>query len=113
MIKNQTLTFVGNGEFLSAFSAACSQNFTTVSGAHSLTEPVLVSSFSTGRLKRSLHFLLIFWNCKNSQIILFGKKKSLLFYIGICIVLLMSVFCFLLFATIYQQMLVISNKMDL
>ena len=40
------LSLVGDGKFFSAFSAACSQNFSSVSRGHSLTKSVLIGSFS-------------------------------------------------------------------
>lgn len=55
------LSFVGNGQSLSAFSTTCGQHFSTVGGRHSLAETVLVCSLSQGRLECSFHFSAIFF----------------------------------------------------
>ena len=47
--------FVGDGQFLTTFSAAGSQDATAISGLHTLTETVLVVSLSVVRLKCSFH----------------------------------------------------------
>jgi hypothetical protein len=44
--KNKTLSFVGNGQFFSAFLSASSQNSTSICCGHALTETVLIGSLS-------------------------------------------------------------------
>jgi len=44
--ESHCLSFVGDGQFFSAFSAACGQNFSAICRGHSLTETVLICSFS-------------------------------------------------------------------
>ena len=46
---------VGNGEFLTTFSAASGKYFATVSGSHTSTEAVFVDSLSLGRLISPFH----------------------------------------------------------
>jgi hypothetical protein len=43
---NPFLSLVGDGKFFSSFSAACGQNFASVSSGHSLAKSVLIGSFS-------------------------------------------------------------------
>ena len=47
--------FVGNGEFFSSFSMTRGDNFSTPFTKHTLTETVLVFTFSSRRLKCSFH----------------------------------------------------------
>ena len=48
-------SFVSYGQFLTTFSAACSQYTTTVSGSHSLQEAVFVTTLTLGRLECTFH----------------------------------------------------------
>jgi hypothetical protein len=60
------LSLVGDGQSFSAFAAACGQHFSTIGGRHSLTETVLVGSFSQRGLKCSLHIInfILFFLCR-------------------------------------------------
>ena len=53
--------FVWNCQFLTALCAASRQHATSVSREHTLTETMLVVSFSVVRLKSSFHFLSYFY----------------------------------------------------
>ena len=62
-------TFIGHGEFLSAFGSACGQHSATVSRGHSLSEPVFMSASRVRGLVRSFHistilYLRFFWTAK-------------------------------------------------
>lgn len=46
---------VGNGQFLTTFGTACSQNPATISSGHSLTEAMLVNALTVRRLKSPFH----------------------------------------------------------
>jgi len=48
-------TLVSYGQFLTTFSAACSQYSATVSGSHSLQEAVFVTTLTLGRLECTFH----------------------------------------------------------
>jgi hypothetical protein len=50
-----TTAFVGYGQFLSAFSTACSQYATTVSGSHSLQKAVFVTTLALRGLECTFH----------------------------------------------------------
>ena len=51
-------TFVSYGQFLTTFSAACSQYAATVCGRHSLQEAVFVTTLALGRLECTFHCLI-------------------------------------------------------
>ena len=67
---SRLLSLVGNSQSLSAFAATGGQHFSTIGGRHSLTETMLVGSFSQRGLECSLHFYTIFF-------VLFSLKLSL------------------------------------
>ncbi len=48
-------SLVSYGQFLTAFSTACSQYATTVSGGHSLEETVFVTAFALRWLECTFH----------------------------------------------------------
>ncbi len=48
---------VRNSEFLSSFTATGSKHTTAIFRSHTTAEPMLISSFSYGRLKCSFHDL--------------------------------------------------------
>ena len=60
LLRYKHLSLVRNGEFLSAFATAGSQNSASVGGRHSLTKSVLIHSLSARWLKCSLHLSVVF-----------------------------------------------------
>ena len=69
-------TFVRYRQFLAAFSAASSQYAATVSGHHSFTETVLVTSFTLRWLKCSFH---LFSSFGPSRAVLLSRNTYLFF----------------------------------
>ena len=59
--------FVGNGQFLSAFSSAGRQYSAAICSCHSLTESVLVFSLSFRRLKGTFHTVIIYLKLNGVQ----------------------------------------------
>lgn len=52
--------FVRYGELLATLCTTCSEDATTISGQHALTETMLVVSLAIVRLKSSLHCICFF-----------------------------------------------------
>ena len=72
--------FVRYGELLTGVAATGAQYAAAVCGGHAGAEAVLVHALATGRLKCSLHNILVFyisriWDCKGSNS--YGKFKKL------------------------------------
>ena len=76
------VVFVRDGQFLTTFSTTCSQYAATVSGCHSFTETVFVSSLSVRGLISSFHlsYLLCYYSmrsgCKSSDFFLINQTVN-------------------------------------
>ena len=71
-LRFHAVVLVGDGQLLAAFGAAGCQYAATVSGGHSFTETVLVSSLSVRGLECSFHrcifFMLLFFQFRAAKV---------------------------------------------